>query len=87
MPAGYDDCEMADGGRSRLRTFGIRAELGPAGLVRGNLFGSLLGYLNGVLGFIGITPEFVHADGVAVGPEQREAGIANGLAEVEKLAA
>ena len=44
-------------------------------------------YLNGVLGFIGITPEFVHADGVNYGPEQREAGIANGLAEVERLAA
>ena len=44
-------------------------------------------YLNGVLGFIGITPEFVHADGIAVGPEQRDAGIANGLAEVERLAA
>ena len=44
-------------------------------------------YLRGVLGFLGITPEFVHADGIAVGPEQREAGIANGLAEVERLAA
>jgi FMN-dependent NADH-azoreductase len=44
-------------------------------------------YLNGVFGFIGITPEFVHADGVNYGPEQREAGIANGLAEVERLAA
>ena len=44
-------------------------------------------YLTGVFGFIGITPEFVHADGIAVGPEQREAGIANGLAEVERLAA
>ena len=44
-------------------------------------------YLNGVFGFIGITPEFVHADGIAVGPEQRDAGIANGLAEVERLAA
>jgi FMN-dependent NADH-azoreductase len=44
-------------------------------------------YLKGVFGFIGITPEFVHADGIAVGPEQREAGIANGLAEVERLAA
>jgi len=42
-------------------------------------------YLKGVFGFIGITPEFVHADGIAVGPEQREAGIANGLAEVEQL--
>ena len=44
-------------------------------------------YLRGVLGFIGITPEFVHADGIAVGAEQREAGIANGLEEVERLAA
>ena len=44
-------------------------------------------YLTGVLGFIGIAPEFVHADGIAVGPEQREAGIANGLAEVDRLAA
>jgi FMN-dependent NADH-azoreductase len=44
-------------------------------------------YLTGVFGFIGITPEFGHADGIAVGPEQREAGIANGLAEVERLAA
>ena len=44
-------------------------------------------YLAGVFGFIGIVPEFVHADGIAVGPEQREAGIANGLAEVERLAA
>ena len=44
-------------------------------------------YLTGVFGFIGITPEFVHADGIAVGPEQRQAGIDNGLAEVERLAA
>ena len=44
-------------------------------------------YLRGVFGFIGITPEFIHADGINYGPEQREAGIANGLAEVEKLAA
>lgn len=44
-------------------------------------------YLTGVFGFIGIAPEFVHADGIAVSPEQREAGIANGLAEVERLAA
>ncbi len=44
-------------------------------------------YLRGVFGFIGITPEFVAADGIAVGPEEREAGIANGLGEVELLAA
>ena len=44
-------------------------------------------YLKGVFGFLGIVPEFVHADGIAVGPDQRNAGIANGLAEVEQLAA
>ena len=44
-------------------------------------------YLTGVLGFLGITPTFVHADGIAIGPEQREAAIVNGLGEVERLAA
>jgi FMN-dependent NADH-azoreductase len=44
-------------------------------------------YLAGVFGFIGIAPEFVHADGIAVGPEAREAGIANGFEEIERLAA
>jgi FMN-dependent NADH-azoreductase len=44
-------------------------------------------YLRGVFGFIGITPEFVHADGINYGPEQREAGIANGIEEVARLAA
>lgn len=53
----------------------------------GNAMEHVETYLRGVLGFIGVTPEFVHADGIAVGPEQREAGIANGLAEVVALAA
>ena len=53
----------------------------------GNALEHAKSYLQGVFGFIGITPEFVTADGIAVGPEQREAGIANGLAEVERLAA
>lgn len=44
-------------------------------------------YLTGVFGFIGIVPEFVHADGISVGPEAREAGIANGYQEIERLAA
>ena len=44
-------------------------------------------YLTAVFGFFGIKPEFVHADGIAVGPEAREAGIANGLQEIERLAA
>ena len=44
-------------------------------------------YLTILFGFMGITPEFVAADGIAVGPEQREQGLATGLAEVELLAA
>jgi FMN-dependent NADH-azoreductase len=44
-------------------------------------------YLRGVFGFIGIVPEFVHADGIAIGPEQRQAGIENAFGEVERLAA
>jgi len=53
----------------------------------GNAMEHVETYLRGVLGFIGVTPAFVHADGIAVGPEQREAGIANGLSEVVALAA
>ena len=53
----------------------------------GSAFEHAKSYLQAAFGFIGITPEFVTADGVAVGPEQREAGIAHGLAEVERLAA
>ena len=52
-----------------------------------NAFEHVETYLKGVFGFIGVTPEFVHADGIAVGPEQREAGIASALGEVERLAA
>jgi len=44
-------------------------------------------YLTGVFGFIGIQPEFVRADGINLGPEHREAAIANGFSEVERLAA
>jgi FMN-dependent NADH-azoreductase len=44
-------------------------------------------YLRGVFAFIGITPEFVAADGIAVGPEVREKSVAVALGEVEKLAA
>lgn len=53
----------------------------------GNAMEHVETYLRGLFGFIGVTPEFVHADGIAVGPEQREAGIASGLAEVVALAA
>ena len=84
------------------KTFRYTAE-GPEGLVgdkrvvvavsrggfydRGNSFEHVEAYLKPMFNFLGIQPEFVHADGIAVGPEQREAGIANGLSEVERLAA
>ena len=44
-------------------------------------------YLRGVFNFIGIEPEFVAADGLAIGPEQREAAIGQALGETERLAA
>ena len=44
-------------------------------------------YLRGVFGFIGITPEFVAADGLAIGPEQRDTSIAQALGETVRLAA
>ena len=78
-------------------------EAGPEGLVgdkrvivavsrggfydEGHAFEHVKAYLKPMFNFLGIEPEFVHADGIAVGPEQRDAGIANGLAEVERLAA
>ena len=54
---------------------------------QGNSFEHVEAYLTPMFNFLGIEPEFVHADGIAVGPEQREAGIANGLSEIERLAA
>jgi FMN-dependent NADH-azoreductase len=44
-------------------------------------------YLRGVFNFIGIDPEFVAADGLAIGPEQREASINQALGESTRLAA
>ena len=44
-------------------------------------------YLRGVFNFIGIEPEFVAADGLAVSPEQREASISQALGETVRLAA
>lgn len=79
------------------------SEAGPEGLAGGrrvivaisrggfytpdNAFEHVESYLKSFFNFIGIEPEFVRADGINYGPEQREAGIANGLAEVERLAA
>jgi len=44
-------------------------------------------YLRGVFGFIGIVPEFVAADGLAIGPEQRETSVRQALGETVRLAA
>ena len=44
-------------------------------------------YLRGVFNFIGIEPEFVAADGLAVSPEQREQSLAGALGETVRLAA
>ncbi|WP_269713564.1 FMN-dependent NADH-azoreductase [Caulobacter sp. NIBR2454] len=43
-------------------------------------------YLKAIFGFIGIHDvEFVRAEGIAVGPEQREKGLASALASVTEL--
>ena len=44
-------------------------------------------YLRGIFNFIGIEPEFVAADGLAVSPEQRQESIKLALGETVRLAA
>jgi len=44
-------------------------------------------YLNTAFGFIGIKPEFIVAEGIAVGPEHRQAALANSLALAAELQA
>jgi FMN-dependent NADH-azoreductase len=44
-------------------------------------------YLRGVFNFIGIEPEFVAADGLAISPEHRETSIGQALGETVRLAA
>ncbi len=44
-------------------------------------------YLRGVFNFMGIEPEFVAADGLAIGPEQRDRSIKQALGETVRLAA
>jgi FMN-dependent NADH-azoreductase len=44
-------------------------------------------YLRGVFNFIGIEPEFVAADGLAVSPEQRDSAIGHALGQSVRLAA
>jgi FMN-dependent NADH-azoreductase len=65
-------------------------------LARGGFYGHgspaaalehLESYLKGVFNFIGIEPEFVAADGLNMGPEQREAAIGAAMGETIRLAA
>jgi FMN-dependent NADH-azoreductase len=44
-------------------------------------------YLTTILGFIGVTPEFVIAEGILLGPEQRDAAIAQAEQSIGALAA
>jgi FMN-dependent NADH-azoreductase len=44
-------------------------------------------YLTGVFNFIGIEPEFVAADGLNLGAEQRESSVRQALGETQRLAA
>jgi FMN-dependent NADH-azoreductase len=44
-------------------------------------------YLRGIFNFIGIEPEFVAADGLNFGPEQRERSLNQALGETVRLAA
>ena len=66
------------------------------GLARGGFYNEsspaaalehLESYLSGVFNFIGIEPEFVAADGLAVSPEQRQESISQALGETVRLAA
>jgi FMN-dependent NADH-azoreductase len=65
-------------------------------LARGGLYGEgspaaalehLETYLRGMFNFIGVEPEFVAADGLAIGPEQREQSISEALGETLRVAA
>ena len=66
------------------------------GLARGGRYDSgspaaslehLESYLRGVFNFMGIEPEFVAADGLNFGPEQRELSLQQALGETVRLAA
>jgi FMN-dependent NADH-azoreductase len=50
-------------------------------------FEHLESYLRAIFAFIGITPEFVRADGLNLGAEAKSRGVEQALGEVERLAA
>ena len=61
---------------------------GIYGAEQGNAdFEHLESYLKIILGFIGIVPEFVRADGINLGPEVKAKAVEQALREVELLAA
>lgn len=53
----------------------------------GDRFEHVEAYLRPMFNFLGIQPEFVRADGLAVSPEQRDTSLKGALVEVERLAA
>ena len=66
------------------------------GLARGGIYDAgspaaslehLESYLRGVFGFMGIVPEFVAADGLAISPEHRETSVRQALGQTVRLAA
>ena len=58
------------------------------GLYAGSPLDTQTGYVRDFLGFLGMTDvQFVYAEGLAVSPESREAGLAKAAAEIAALAA
>jgi FMN-dependent NADH-azoreductase len=58
------------------------------GLYAGTPMDTQTSYVRDFLRFIGITDvEFVYAEGLAISPEHKEAGLAKAVAEIERLAA
>jgi FMN-dependent NADH-azoreductase len=58
------------------------------GLYAGTPMDTQTSYVRGFLGFIGMSDvEFVYAEGLAISPESREAGLAKAAAEIARLAA
>lgn len=61
---------------------------GVYGAEQGNAdFEHLETYLRAIFAFIGLTPEFVRADGLNLGAEAKSRGVSQALGEVERLAA
>lgn len=65
-------------------------------LSRGGLYGAgaalenmehLETYLRGIFGFLGVSPQFITADGISLGPDQRAEAIENALAQAANISA